>query len=302
MLVGKDKSVVSLTNDAKVGTVYHARFTLDQSKRYQLVLVDDAGRTNKVPPEFVLEALKNRPAELKIAFPRGDQRVSPLEEIHFRAEASDDYGLGSYGIAYALAGGTTKTVQLGQGSKPLEKRAFDYLLPMESLRAEPDQLLSYYLWADDVGPDGKTRRTSSDMYFAEIRPFDEIFREGQSPDGGSGQSGGAQGNETEKLSELQKQVINATWNLLRRETNPKPSEKFKDDATVVKDSQEKALEQLRGMAERINDPKLKKFTETGGTGNETGSAKPFGRGRDGQFSRPVDARFGRRTGRQPGFA
>ncbi len=262
-LVGRDKSVISLTNGTKAG-VFHARFTLDQTRHYQLVLVDEAGRTNKVPPEFVLEALKNQPAGLKVAFPRGDQRVSPLEEIHFQAEASDDFGLGSYGIAYALAGGKPTTVELGHGSKPLEKRNFTYLLPLESLGAQPDQLLSYYLWADDVGPDGRTRRTSSDMYFAEIRPFDEIFREGQSPEDNSDQNGqgGGQGNETENLSELQKQVISATWNLLRRETGPQSSDKFKADVTVVKDSQQKALEQLRGLEQRINDPKLKKFTET----------------------------------------
>jgi len=29
----------------------------------------------------------------------------------------------------------------------------------------------------DVGPDGAVRRNSSDMYFAEVRPFEEIYRQ-----------------------------------------------------------------------------------------------------------------------------
>ena len=178
-LVAKDKSTFPLTPDPGNATIYHAGFTLDESRRYELVLVDDAGRTNRVPPEFVLEALKSQPPELKLASPRGDQRVSPLEEISFEGEASDEFGLGSYVIAYTPAGGETKTVEL-ENCRPREKRQFNFLLAMENLNARPDQLVSYYLWAEDTGPDGKPRRTRA-TYFAHPA-FDEIFREGQPQD------------------------------------------------------------------------------------------------------------------------
>jgi len=148
--------------------------------------------------------------------PRGDQRVSALEEIAFQAEAVDDFGLKAYGVAYTLAGQETKFAQLGTNCGPNEKRQFNYLLSLEELAARTDQLLTCYLWADDIGPDGKLRRTSSDMFFAEVRPFDEIFREGDSMEGGGGAQQG--GGEAQKLAELQKQIINATWNLQRRKT------------------------------------------------------------------------------------
>jgi hypothetical protein len=56
------------------------------------------------------------------------------------------------------------------------------------------------------------------MYFAEVRPFEEIFREGQ---GGQSsqeqqQQEQQQGSPAEKLAELQKQIINATWKLQRQ--------------------------------------------------------------------------------------
>ena len=215
-LVAKDKTTVPLVADTNRPAVYQIQFTLVQSCQYELQLVDDAGRTNKVPPQFVIEALKNRPPELKLALPRGDQRVSALEEIAFQAEAMDDFGLKAYGVAYTLAGQETKFAQLGTNSGPNEKRQFNYLLSLEALAARTDQLLTCYLWADDVGPDGKLRRTSSDMFFAEVRPFDEIFREGESMEGGGGAQQG--GGEAQKLAELQKQIISATWNLQRRKT------------------------------------------------------------------------------------
>ena len=55
--------------------------------RYKLELVDEAGRTNKIPPDFVFVALENQRPKLKLKAPHGDQRVSALEEVAFNAQA-----------------------------------------------------------------------------------------------------------------------------------------------------------------------------------------------------------------------
>jgi hypothetical protein len=258
---------IPVLTDTNRPNVYVSNFKLEKSGRYELILVDDEGRTNKVPPLFVLDALTNRAPDLKFAFPKGDQRVSALEEIAFKAEASDDFGLKGYGFAYNLAGQETKFVELGNSAGPHEKRVFDHLVPLETLGAQPDQLLSYYLWAEDVGPDGNPRRTTSDMFFVEVRPFEEIFREGQAQDPNQQQQQqqqqGQQGqNQAERLAELQKQIITATWNIQRRETGKSPTANFKKDAETVKESQEKALEQVRSRMEEQEDPRGKALLET----------------------------------------
>ncbi|MCW5553891.1 MAG: hypothetical protein KIS67_17260 [Verrucomicrobiae bacterium] len=262
-----DVGSYTLVANANQPSVYLANFILERSGRYELILVDDAGRTNKVPPLFVLDALTNRAPELKFAFPRGDQRVSALEEIAFQAETSDDFGLKAYGFAYNLAGQETTFVELGRDAGPHEKRTFNHLVPLEDLGAQVDQLLSYYLWADDIGPDGNVRRTASDMFFAEVRPFEEIFREGQAQDLNQQQQQqqqqGQQGqNQAERLAELQKQIITATWNIQRRENAPAPSANFKQDAGTVKESQENALEQVRSRMEEAEDPRARALLQT----------------------------------------
>ena len=88
-----------------------------------------------------------------------------------------------------------------------------HMLDFESLHAAPDQLLTYFFWAEDIGPDGQPRRTSGDMFFAEVRPFEEIFRQGEQPPSGSAENEeqeGEQGNAqaSDQLAELQKEVIN----------------------------------------------------------------------------------------------
>ncbi len=256
--VPKEGPAIPLTADATNATIYHTQMKLDESRRYALVLVDDAGRTNKLPPEFVLDALKNRPAEVKIDSPRGDQRVSALAEINFSAEVTGEFGLHSYGIAYTLGDGETKTVELGQGGTAGEKRQFNYLLPLESLGAQPDQLLSYYVWADDTGPDGQPRRNSSDIFFAEIKPFDEIFRQAQAPGGDANQTqGGAQqSSDSERLTDLEKDIVTATWNIKRRETDARPSAQYKEDIGTVRDSQKQALDQVAELKQRSEDPRV----------------------------------------------
>lgn len=219
-LVAKDETVIPLLTETNQPAAFLKGFPLQASQTYVLQLVDAEGRTNKVPALFIIEALKNRTPELKLASPRGDVRVSPLEELTFEGQAWDDFGLRSYGVAYTVAGQETKFIELGQTTKANEKRPFKFLLKLEELSVKSDQLVSYFVWADDIGPDGNLRRTPGDMYFAEVRPFEEIFREGQSPEGQgeeqqrSGEKSGG-GSPTVKLAELQKQVTSATWNLQR---------------------------------------------------------------------------------------
>jgi hypothetical protein len=137
-----------------------------------------------------------------------------LEELQLEGEAKGDFGLLKYGVGFSVAGQEPQFIELGQTAAANEKRQFTNQIAMEKLGVSVDQVVSYFTWADDYGPDGQVRRTFSDMFFAEVRPFEEIFREDQS--GGSenqSQGGNQGGNQNTKLAELQKQIVIATWKL-----------------------------------------------------------------------------------------
>jgi hypothetical protein len=210
-LIGKDR-VLPLEVQSNAVAVLKD-FPLTNKLQCSLELVDADGRTNKAPVDFSLLALANEPPELKLTFPRGDQRVTSLQELQLQAEASDDFGLLKYGIGFGVAGQEPQFVELGHGAPANEKRSFQRLIPLEKLGVEAGQVVSYFVWADDYGPDGKVRRSFSDMFFAEIRPFDEIFRSDDS--GGAGGSSGEMADQRMKLAEAQKQIVIATWNLQR---------------------------------------------------------------------------------------
>ncbi len=132
-LVAKDKSVLPLAVAPNRAMAQLNQFPLQTSQTYQLQLVDAEGRTNKVPAQFVIDVLKNRTPELKLASPRGDWRPSPLEEINFSGTVWDDFGVQKYGLAYTMAGQETKFIELGQPVPGKEKRTFNYLLRLEDL-------------------------------------------------------------------------------------------------------------------------------------------------------------------------
>lgn len=209
-------------------TALLAGFLLTHSARYALALEDAAGRTNKFPADFVLQVLTNRRPEVKLDFPRGDPRVSRLEELQLEAEATDEFGLLKYGVGFGLAGQDPNLVELGQSAPANQKRQFSYLIPLEDLNVADDQVLAYFAWADDYGPDGRVRRTLSDIFFAEVRPFEETFRADQSgaaSDAGQGSEQGQGQSETGiKLAEMQKEIVIATWKLQQEDAtsaNPK---------------------------------------------------------------------------------
>ena len=257
-LIGKDGSVVELTPHASQPSRWLAQISLLTNDTYQLEIKDSEGLSSKKPVDFVIRVKQNRPANLKLIHPSGDQRFSPVEEVDFEGEVWDDYGVGAYGFAYAVGAGEPTEIESGNGVAANEKHVFTHLLEIEQLELPPKTLVTYYLWADDTGPDGETRRNYSDLYFADIRPFEEIFREDQSgqqqQQQQQQQQGGDQGQE---LLELQKEIINAAWNIQKRESGRQPSDRFVEDADVVRQSQQSAISQLDQLSSMLTEERLR---------------------------------------------
>ena len=256
-LAGREGGEVDLEADSAQANVYWARFdSLAESDIYELKLEDADGRMNKAAVDFVIQVQENRKAVLKLKSPVGDQRFSAVEEVEFEGEVWDDYGVGAYGFGYAIGDGEAVLVEHGEGAEAKERRAIEQLLELEGFALSPQSLVTYYLWADDVGPDGELRRNYSDMYFAEIRPFEEVFREDQSGGESQEQQGEGQGNSPAmELLRLQKEIINAAWNIQRRESGRQASEQFAEDVNVVQESQSAAITQLEQVRQEVEGEK-----------------------------------------------
>ncbi len=239
--------------------------TLTESTQWELTLRDASGRTN--PDTLVLRAkvLPNQEAKIQLTA-GGDADVSPLEEYRIAAKISDDFTLQSAGITYQFASSepVEKPLAVTESSKRVK---IEELIDFEALAATPNQLLSYFVWADDIDNQGILRRTMSDIYFLEVRPFDEIYRQGQQPtesqqerqqqQAGEGQGGS---EETQELVELQKQILAGTWNVIRALSISAP-DKRKADIELLEESQRSAIDLLAEKAAQA-PPELAAFAES----------------------------------------
>jgi len=222
-----------------------ATFQLTRSMRIVLTLVDDAGRTSAKTVVIVFHVTENDRPALRLTS-AGDLRVSPIEELALRARLSDDYGLERFGVSYRVGGEASVEVVLGAAVGRGAQVEAEHTIALEELGAEPAQLVSYHFWAEDRDQEGELRRTSSDLFFAAVRPFEEVFRQAEPPPGGGeggGGGGGAGGAEgAAEVAELQRDVVLATWNLIRRGVDDAGT--FEADVAVIQEAQQLARDRL----------------------------------------------------------
>jgi hypothetical protein len=65
------------------------------------------------------------------------------------------------------------------------------------------------------------------MFFAEVRPFEQLFRADQSGSSDTQSQGEGQGNQGVKLAEMQKEIVIATWKLEQGKPSTKGSHEKK---------------------------------------------------------------------------
>lgn len=263
-----------------------------ESRTYRLHLTDQAGRREKETVELAIDVLPNRPPELKFAFPARDVRVSPLEEVTLEGTAWDDFGLREQGLVLQFPDGREEQHILGKDAAARTIVSMTHQVPLEPLGVQPDDLVSFYFYAEDVGPDGQPRRTFSDMFFAEVRPFEETYRQApnQSTAGQQQQPGQGEGGPSQQLLQLQRQIVTAAWNLIRRERTDPPSEKFPEDVQTLVESQQQARELAEEYAGGVEDVILRQHAQEA-LRHMTGAWERFQSAADGPTVAPLnDAR------------
>ena len=255
-LYGEDEVSILLEPSEANPSVYLASHTPAKSQRYRIHLIDEDDRANQQPPWITINVKQNNPPKLKLTFPGRDFDVSAVQELPFEAEVWDDVSVEKSGISYQL-GDEEDSITLTEGRLAGgKKHPLLSLVSIEDLKAKPRDLISYHFWAEDIDKNGKVRRTTSDLFFAEVRYFEEILREGQPP---SGEGEGEGGGESQELLKIQKDVINASWKLRRDHDLERPFERYASDAGIVHESQLVVLRMIDPVIEEAEDPELKQI-------------------------------------------
>ncbi len=254
-LFGEDKSIIALTPSADDPTLLEGVLTAEKSQKYRLHLVDEAERANKNPPWFTVTVQSNQLAKIEVVFPKRDIQVSSIQELPVEAKVSDDLGVMKSGAVFSINGNSKEILFKHAATAPQKKQDVRAELTLEKENAQPRQLVSYYLWAEDTGPKGEVRRSMSDMFFADVRHFEDIFREAEAPPAEPGQP--QMKGRTDKLVDLVKQIVNATWRIIRDTNAGRTMESAAPDVDVVDQSVGLAQEQIKEGMEEAEDAEIK---------------------------------------------
>ena len=84
-----------------------------------------------------------------------------------------------------------------------------HTLYLEDLKVKPGDVVSYYVRARDLPRGRRSSEARSDMFFVEVKPFEQEFTLAQSQGGG----GGGGNPQIDDLVNAQKEIVVATWKL-----------------------------------------------------------------------------------------
>jgi hypothetical protein len=154
-----------------------------------------------------MEALEDSLPEVTITRPMRDVRATSVEEVFAEIKTEDDFGTGRLELRYAVNGGPEKTVRLYSGMPPAPSVTRSHTFFLEDFGLQPGDVVSYYGTAWDNNNVTGPGKASSDIYFIEVRPFEQKYVQNQQGGGQPGNGGEAQ----EALSQQQKEIVSATF-------------------------------------------------------------------------------------------
>ncbi|HEY5666702.1 MAG TPA: O-antigen ligase family protein, partial [Gammaproteobacteria bacterium] len=301
-----DGAPVAMTS---AGNLSRGSLTVEDDGEYFVSMLFN-GEQVQVSDQFFITVVDDEEPELSIVRPGRDWRASPIEEVTIAVEGNDDFGFESAEVRYSINGSDWSSIPLEFDGAELRDDGLIYLeelrqpllarasqtrfdpgatLTIDDLRAlreeidgddeaeevveplpterglEPGDLISYYAIVED-----RETTVQTDLYFIEVQPFDRRFSQADAGGGGGGGGGGQQ--QRDEISQRQKEILTATWNLIREQDDEPESfldeQQLQDNALMLAELQRTLAEQAQSLAERTQarrldnaDPRIGQFVD-----------------------------------------
>ncbi len=259
-----------------------AEFEVTEDTTYHVAAMYRGERV-RLTEDYFVTAVPDRKPEVKILKPGRDWKATSIEEVRVRVEASDDFGLRGVKLSYAVNGTDQGSVDLSRADDRKTATA-SHVFYLEELGAPgvatlptagesealpppapeagllPGDLISYYVTAKDA-----KREVRSDMYFISVQPFERRFSQSQQAGGQQGQ-----GQRQDEISRRQREIVIATWNLIkeREAEDGREADKLRESAEMLSQLQGTLMQQAQTLVQRTRarqltgtDPKFAQFAE-----------------------------------------
>jgi hypothetical protein len=214
---------------------------------YRIELRAADGRWVTASLDYTIDVLEDDAPTVRVTRPGRDEQVTSIEEVFIEAESNDDYGVRTMELVYTVNGGEPQVVPLVRGGRRTSTTA-GHTLFLEEMSLAPGDLIAYHVRANDGAP-GRAEPARSDIYFLNVRPFGRDYRQAEA--GGGGGGGGGE-TSPQGLSRQQREIVAATFNVIR-DRPQQTAEVFGEAVTTVALSQGRLREQVATLVRRLGE-------------------------------------------------
>ena len=242
------------------GPVVTGEIKVSGDSTYRIQLTEGWNGETVESHAYAITAFQDQPPQVAWTRPGRDRQATSLEEVLTEARADDDFGLRNLELHYALNGAPTAKIDLfkPRGGRLPRSISATHTFFLEEFELQPGDFVSYFARASDA-----LSTTTSDIYFLEVRPFGKQYQQRQS----GARRGGGSGNLDSLLSRRQKQILVATWGLIRDRKRLDKGE-YRNSLRLVGELQLKLQQRTQSLADRVQrraltgmDPDIQKFSE-----------------------------------------
>ncbi len=172
-------------------------------------LVGGQGLANDDIPDLEVIAKVDEAPEFKLISPQGDYLATDVASVPITFEVTDDFGLDSVQIILEMPGQEPRTLELPV-VKEIRSDKFVHTVELERYDLNVGDSVLFYAGATDIdtGSTPEQRRSSSDVYFIEIRPYRQDWRSGL---GGGKGTGASPPDELLNILEYTRAIVKKTW-------------------------------------------------------------------------------------------
>lgn len=226
----------------------------DGTYTVQLLCID--GFNNEIPIEYAVKAIPDEVPEVVIKEPGRDIKTTKLGEVEVIAEATDDYGIAELKLMYRVGSDALQELAMEATAPepaPVEtrqRRVADgsYTFYLEEFDVEPGDVISYFARAVDNNTRTGPGKANSDIYFIEIRPFNENFREAEAQEGEQQQQ---ESNPALEMVANQKQIIRETANHINTEPSS-ITEEYRSAVRTTANKQNELIDKTQRLADEFS--------------------------------------------------
>lgn len=243
-VIADDRAIPITANEEGVLT---GSMRVEKDGFYHIEMTAADGSSVNASPAYAIDILTDMPPTISFSKPGRDTRVTPIQEVFVEARAEDDYGVATIEMVYSVNGGEEQVITLYESGKALREVTAGHTLYLEELTLEPGDLVAYHGRVNDNNAVGGSQSAKSDIYFLTVRPFGVEYRQSQQAGGGGGGGGGDQG----ELSEMQREIISATFNVVR--DSALDPQGYAEKLNTIALTQERLRDQVETLAQRMRN-------------------------------------------------